>query len=72
MPIPDQIIASPFLRARGTADIARVIIQEVTGQFVEIHYDHMLGEYLDQQRNLDLEESVLEYQDTMDRCVKVP
>ena len=44
--LPSKIISSPYLRARETAIIAQDIILNLTGNFIEISYDPLLGEYL--------------------------
>lgn len=44
--VPDKIIASPYLRTRTTADIAKQVIHDITGIDVEIIYDNYLSEFL--------------------------
>ena len=55
---PTRIISSPYLRARETAKIAQDVILEVTGKYVEISYDPTIGEYLDHQNNISLEQGL--------------
>ena len=43
---PDRIIASPYLRARETAQIAADVILESTGRVVTITHNPSIGEYL--------------------------
>lgn len=51
---PERIISSPYLRARNTSEIARKVIFEKTGIYIEIDYDNQLGECLKNQLDKDL------------------
>lgn len=55
--VPDKIIASPYLRTRTTADVARNLINDITGIQVEVIYDNYLSEFLkyDKYNNTDME-----------------
>lgn len=52
--IPDKIISSPYLRTRETAEIAQDVIFKVSGLFVPIFIDPLVGEYLGNQEDKDL------------------
>lgn len=56
--IPSQIISSPFLRARETAQIAHDIILKETGTSINISYDRNIGEYLGHQKHIDIDTDV--------------
>lgn len=49
--IPSQIVCSPFLRARETAQIANEIITEITGKSLDILCEPQIGEYLGHHRD---------------------
>lgn len=52
--IPEKIVCSPYLRARETAQIAREIILNITGDKLEISCDPLIGEYLGHHKNKDI------------------
>ena len=52
--VPERIISSPYLRARETAQIAHDVILRLTGLSISVTYDPLLGEYLGNQRKMDL------------------
>jgi len=56
--IPDKIISSPYLRARETAKIAHDVIFEKLGINIPIFYDKNIGEYLGNQKNVNLKEGL--------------
>jgi broad specificity phosphatase PhoE len=52
--VPNQIISSPYLRARTTAHIAADVILELTGKQINITCDRYVGECLEHQIGKDL------------------
>lgn len=56
--IPSQIISSPYLRARETAQIAREVIAEANQSSVQVSCDSLIGEYLGHHRGIDLSQTL--------------
>lgn len=48
--LPNVLVTSPFYRARQTANVAQLVIRELTGIIVPIYVDSKLGEFLIQDK----------------------
>lgn len=57
---PKQIVSSPYMRTRETAEVAHSVVLRETGKDIPIIHDRNVGEFLGYQKEVDLQREVHE------------